>query len=125
MTLLKDMFLVCAMFLLCINIVFSQSSFSNLSEEEKIEFKENMEELVDELQLSEEQKPEFISISKKYGVQLLELKGSDASRMSKYRKMKSITKSRNREMKDLLSGAQYDIYLDKQKQMQKKMASRN
>jgi len=84
-----------------------------------------MKAMVKDMQLDESQKPVFLSISKKYGHHLMELKDSKKSKWSKYRKMKSLIKSRNKEMKKLLSNEQYKIYLDKQKEMQKKMSAKN
>ena len=41
--------------------------------------------------------------------------------MSKYKKVKSIRKNKDAEMKHLLSKDQYKVYLEKQEEMQKKM----
>ncbi len=122
---LKNMFLICAMLFFCMSLGFAQSPLSNLSEEEQIEAKENFKEMVNAIQLEKEQKSEFISISEKYGSQLMKMKESNAGKFSKYRKMKSIVKSRNQEMKKLLSSEQYKIYVEKQEEMQKKMAAKN
>ncbi len=122
---LKNSLLLCALLFFCTNFVFAQTPLSNLTAEEKIEMQENFKAMVDALELSEEQKPEFISISKKYGNQLLDLKNSDAYKMTKYRKMKAIVESRNQEMENLLSQEQYKMYLEKQEQLHKKRSSKN
>jgi len=122
---LKNNFLLCALLFFCTSFVFSQTPLSNLTEEEKVEMEEDFKEMLNALHLSDAQKPEFISISKNYGNQLFALKESDAYKMSKYRKMKSIVKSRNQEMENLLSAEQYKIYLEKQEQIQKKMSAKN
>ena len=73
---------------------------------------------------SEEQKPQFEEITKKYAKQMKAVKDSDGSRMSKYRKVKSIRKNKDAEMKRLLSKDQFNVYLEKQKEMRKKMKAR-
>jgi len=44
--------------------------------------------------------------------------------MSKFKKVKSIRKNKDAEMKTLLSKDQYKVYLEKQKEMKKKMKER-
>ena len=73
------------------------------------------------LDLTEQQKPQFIEISQKYGQQFKELKNSSESRLSKYRAYKSIQKNKNKEMKTLLDSKQYKVYLEIQKEVQKKI----
>ena len=76
------------------------------------------------LQLSETQKPKFEEITKKYAEQMIALKESDGSRMSKYKKLQSIHENKNAEMKSLLSKDQYKVYLEKQEERLKKMKER-
>ncbi|WP_459212233.1 hypothetical protein [Aquimarina rhabdastrellae] len=78
-------------------------------------------EYIERLALEEHQRDPFFEISKKYGTQLRSLKNSSQSRFSKYRAYKEIQKNKNREMKTLLSSHQYEVYLDIQKEVQKKM----
>ncbi len=78
----------------------------------------------DRLNLTENQKPKFIEITKKYTTQLKDLKNSSKSRFSKYRAYKKIQKNRNKEMKDLLTSEQYKVYLEIQKEVQKKLKER-
>ena len=92
-----------------------------MSQEQQAEMKKNMEEFVKVLGLSEDQKPEFGAITKKYAKQMVALRDSEASKMQKYKKLQSISKNRNAEMKEILSKEQYDAYVEKQKEMQKKM----
>ncbi|MEM9919046.1 MAG: sterol desaturase family protein [Bacteroidota bacterium] len=99
----------------------AQDRLANLSEEQKTEMRKNMENHIESLQLTEEQRPEFVAISKKYGNQMLALKESDMSKLSKYRKMKSIGKSRNKEMKKLLTKEQYELYVERQEEAREKM----
>lgn len=112
-----------ALFLLSLNAS-AQNNNSIFTEEEKGEMKKDMIVFVQSLELTEEQKPDFFSISKKYGAQMLALKDSDTSKFRKYRKVKSINKSRNKEMKKLLSKEQFKIYSTKQKEMQKEVKAK-
>ncbi|MDY8134311.1 hypothetical protein [Aquimarina sp. 2201CG5-10] len=73
------------------------------------------------LDLTEEQKPHFVEISRKYGYQLKKLKNSSESRFSKYKAYKTIQRDKNNEMKALLSSKQYKVYLNIQKEIQKKV----
>ncbi len=110
-----------ALFLLGANTSFAQSQKTELSDEQKEELTQNMEEFLEVLNLSEEQKPEFEAITKKYAEQMKAVKEDGGSNFSMYRKVKSIRKNKNSEMKKLLSEDQYEIYLEKQEEMQKRM----
>jgi hypothetical protein len=55
---------------------------------------------------------------------MIAVKDSGGRRMSKYKKMKSIRKNKDAEMKDLLSKGQYKVYLEKQEEMKKNMKER-
>ena len=92
-----------------------------ISEEQKVKMKAQLTEYFEKLNLSETQKPKFKEITKKYAIQMKDLKDSDKGRLSKYKEYKSIKKAKNKEMKTLLSQDQYDIYEEIQKEMQQKM----
>jgi len=117
---LKILPLFFALFLIGTNATFAQSKAAHLTEEQKEKIKENVQAYATALQLSEEQKPEFEEITKKYAKQMIALRDSNSSRMSKYKKMKSIRKNKDAEMKSLLSKDQYKAYLENQEEMQKK-----
>jgi len=119
-TLFKSLFAL-SLCLFCFSPSFGQTSAEGLSDEQKTELQEGIQSLVVSLELTEAQKVDFTQISEKYGPKLLALKESDASRFSKYRQFKSISKSRNKEMKKILSKDQYALYLEKQQEMQEKM----
>ena len=110
-----------AIFLIGTNTTFAQSKAANLTEEQTEKIKKNLEEYATALHLSEEQKPKFEEITKKYAKQMIAVKDGGGRRMSKYKKVKSIRKNKDAEMKRLLSKDQYKVYLEKQKEMQKKM----
>ena len=113
-----------ALFLMGTNTTFAQSKVANLTEEQKEEIKKNLEAYAVALNLSEEQKPKFKEITKRYAKQMIAVKDSGGRRWSKYRKVKSIRKNKDAEMKSLLSKDQYTVYLGKQEEMQKKMKER-
>lgn len=81
------------------------------------EFTESFE----KLNLTESQKETFIKTSKRYANELKTLKNSSKSRFSKYRTYKDIQNRKNKEMKALLSSQQYKVYLEIQKDVQKKI----
>ena len=124
MKLLKILSLFFALFLIGINTNCAQSRATNLTEEQKEEIKKNLEAYAAALHLSEEQKPKFEEITKKYAEQMKAVKDSDGRPMSKFKKVKSIRKNKDADMKSLLSKDQYKVYLEKQKEIQKKIKER-
>lgn len=110
-----------ALFLVGANTSFAQSQATKLTDEQKEQMAQNMEEFQKVLNLSEKQKPEFEAITKKYAGQMMALRDGGGSKYSKYKKVKSISRNRNAEMKKLLSKEQYEAYLEKQEEMQEKM----
>lgn len=105
--------------LLVSTIAFAQDR--TLTEAQKEQVKEQLEQYFEKLDLSEAQKPRFEEITKKYALQMKALKTSNKSRFAKYRENKSIKRSKNKEMKIVLSAEQYKIYEETQKEIQKKM----
>ena len=103
---------------------FAQSQAAQLTAEQKETMQESITAFQDVLSLSSEQKPEFEAITMKYAKQMIAVRDSDDGNFKKYEKVKSIRKKRNAEMKQLLSPDQYEVYLDKQEEMQKKMKAK-
>lgn len=124
MKVLKILSLFFALCLMGTNTTFAQSRAANLTVEQKAQIKQNVEAYAVALQLSETQKPKFEEITKKYAKQMKAVKDSGDRPMSKYKKVKSISKNKDAEMKSLLSKDQYKVYLEKQEEMQKKMKER-
>ncbi|MDP5158281.1 MAG: hypothetical protein NWQ07_06870 [Flaviramulus sp.] len=91
------------------------------TEEQKAQMEAQLTTYFEKLNLSEEQKPKFEEITKKYGKQLMDLKESNKGRLAKYKEFKAINENRNAEMKPLLSREQYDSYQEIQEEMQQKM----
>jgi len=113
-----------ALFLFGINTTIAQTKANNLSEEQKEEIKRNLEEYAATLSLSDDQRSKFEEITKKYAEQMQALNNGGGRKLQKYKKVKSIRKNKNAEMKMLLSKEQYKVYLDKQEEMRNKMKQR-
>jgi len=124
MKVLKILSLFFALCFISTNTTFAQSRAASLTEEQKEEIKKNLEAYAVALDLSEEQKPKFEEITKKYAKQMKAVKENSGRRMSKFKKVKSIRKNKDAEMKTLLSKDQYKVYLEKQKEMKKNMKER-
>lgn len=101
--------------------VASYAQERQLTEEQKEQVKEQLEQYFEKLDLSEKQKPKFEEITKKYALQMKTLKTSGKSKFAKYKEYKSIKGSKNKEMKALLSAEQFKIYQETQKEIQKKI----
>ena len=119
MKLLKVFSLLFALFLIGTNTTFAQSRANDLSKEQKEEIKKNIEEYASALDLSEDQRPRFEEITKRYAKQMKAVKDSGGRRMSKFKKVKSIRKNKDAEMKTILSKDQYKVYMEKQEEMKK------
>jgi len=71
----------------------------------------------EKLDLTEEQKPKFKEITKKYAHQIRTLKADDVKKkLAKLKEFKSIIDSKNKEMKTLLSSEQFKVYKETQKE---------
>ena len=122
---LKILSLLFALFLIGTVTTQAQNKRAELTKEQKEELAKNMEDFFALLNLTEEQKPEFEAVTKKYAEQMKAVKDGGGRRYQKYKKVKSIWESKNKEMKKLLSEEQYVVYLDKQEEMQEKIKERN
>lgn len=105
----------------CSNYSVAQEESTTSQENQEQEINKNLDEFAQLLSLTEEQKPQFKAISKKYLAKMMKVRDSDQGKIGKYKKVKSIRKKRNAEMKELLSEEQFKLYKEKQKELQKKM----
>jgi len=121
---LKVLPLFFVLFFIGINTSYAQSKADNLADEQKEEIKKNLEEFAAALDLSDDQRPKFEAMTKKYAEQMQTVKNGDGRKLQKYKKVKSIRKNKDAEMKALLSKDQYKIYLEKQDEMKTKMKQR-
>ncbi|MDD7886935.1 hypothetical protein [Flavivirga sp. 57AJ16] len=92
-----------------------------LWEEQKAQMETQLATYFEKLDLSEEQKPKFEEITKKYGKQMMKLKENNKGRLAKYREYKSILENKKKEIKDILSNAQYEIYEETQEEIVQKI----
>ncbi len=97
---------------------------ANLTDEQKEALMANQESYLKELNLTEEQKPQVDQINKEYISGLKELKNSGGSRMQKYRKIKSLSSERSRQMKAVLTPEQFDIFEKHQEELKKEFKAR-
>ncbi len=120
----KTLALFFALFLIGTNITCAQSKTAKLTEEQKEEVTNNLEEYAVALDLSEDQRPKFEEITIKYAEQMIAVKNGGGRKLQKYKKVKSIRENKDAEMKILLSKDQYKVYLEKQEEMKKKIKER-
>lgn len=123
MKLLKILSLASALVLFGTHVSLAQAN--ELIEVQKTEMAKAMQEYAEALSLSDEQKPEFQAIMKKYLPQLKAVKDSGEGKFQMYKKVKAIRKDQNAEMEQLLSEEQYEAYLEKQEEMQERMRAKN
>jgi len=77
---------------------------------------------LEKLDLTEEQKPKFKELTKKYALKIKTLKANNVKKkLAKLKDFKSIIDSKNKEMKALLSVEQFKIYKETQKERLKRM----
>ncbi|WP_299556011.1 hypothetical protein [Seonamhaeicola sp.] len=98
---------------------------NELTEAQSTQMETQIKAQSEKLDLSEDQKKTYEDITKKYGLEMINLKESGKGRLSKYKAYKSIIENKNKEMKALLSEEQYATYEEIQEEMQKRMKKRN
>ncbi|MEL6836514.1 MAG: hypothetical protein AAFP77_26175 [Bacteroidota bacterium] len=120
----KNFILSLGLFAFATTASFAQTQAPEASSEQKEQMAQAMETFVEALNLTDEQKIEFKAISSKYNEQMMAVRDSDMSNMKKYREVKAIRSARNAEMEELLTEEQYEIYLEKQEEIQQQMKER-
>ena len=89
------------------------------------ETRERIEKYFNELDLSEEQKPQFSEITRKYAVQMMEVKDNTVkSRYEKYKDIKNIQSKKDKEMQVLLNKDQYATYKEVQEEIREEFRAR-
>ena len=112
--------ITCTVLILILSLSFvasAQTAGTKSTEEQKKEMKAKMEAFETELKLTAEQQPKFEEINSQFFEEMAKLKQDDGSRLTKYRKLKAVTKDRNEKMKDLLTAEQYKMFQAHQKEM--------
>ncbi|AXY73293.1 hypothetical protein D3H65_04555 [Paraflavitalea soli] len=90
---------------------------SKLTEEQKKEFKEKQEAYKAKLNLTEDQATKMEAINMTYLEGLSALKQSSGSKLSKYKKFKSLNNERDAQAKKILTEEQYKLFKQQQKEM--------
>ena len=124
MKLSKELWLFIALLLVGITNINAQTKRENLSDEQKEEIKKNVEAYATSLHLTATQKTEFEAITRKYAKQMQVVRNSGGHKFKKYRKLKSIRKNKDKEMKPLLNPEQFKTYLEKQEERKQQMKAR-
>ena len=120
----KKLWLFIALLLVGITNINAQTKRENLSDEQKEKIKKKAEEYAASLHLTNVQKTEFEAITKKYAKQMKAVRDSGGGKFKKYRKLKSIRKNKDKEMKQLLNQEQFKTYLEKQEERKKQIKAR-
>ena len=124
MKLSKNLWLFIALLLVGFTNINAQTKRENLSAEQKERMEANVEEYANSLNLTAIQKPEFEAITKKYAKQMIAVRDSGEGKFKKYKKLKSIRKNKDKEMKQLLHPEQFKTYLEKQEERKTQMKAR-
>lgn len=90
---------------------------SRLTEEEKAEARVRYETYQERLNLTEKQSEKVEEINMIYFEGLSELRKSNKTRLVKYREWKTLSKTRDKEMKTVLDDQQYEAYKEFQAEM--------
>lgn len=107
------------------NTTSSIAQDNQLSPKQNEMMKTQIEIYFDKLELTDEQKPKFEAIIKRYALQFVQLKESNEGRLSKYKTYKTLNENRIEDMKAILSKSQFEDYLVLQKQVQQQMIQKN
>ncbi len=106
-------------YLLCICGAIAQPQME-LSPEIRKKFVEDQTAYFAKLDLSDHQKRGYEEITRRYDKQLLSVEWSALNAPAKRKRTKSLNKRKNTEMKVLLTGDQYKLYLKRQKEIREK-----
>lgn len=111
------MFFLTAIFLLVFTSVHSQKKEIPAAEERSAKLTEWMK---TNLQLTDEQVPKVHDINLKYANKMDDLQGSSMDKRDKMMAMKNEDKSKDQELKQVLTNSQYQTYLAKKDEIKKK-----
>ena len=100
------------------------SAQSKMTEEQKKEAKAKYQAYKEKLNLTEDQSKKVDAINAPWLEGIAALKNSDASKMAKYKKLKSLNTERNKKMKEVLTKDQFKIYKQQQSEMKEEFKQR-
>lgn len=96
--------------------------YAQTREEDEM-YREMINTQISQLQLEGKTKEDFVAVSDRYFRRLLEIRESEASKVSKYSELLAMKKDKNREIEALLTEEEYSIYLELQAENRKRMKS--
>lgn len=113
-------------FSLVLTAILSAGAFaqSKMTDEQKKEAKARYEQYKQKLNLNDDQSKKVDAINTTYFEGIGELKNSNASKLSKYRKFKSLSSDRDKKMKAVLTKEQYKTYKEQQEQRKEEFKQR-
>jgi Spy/CpxP family protein refolding chaperone len=100
------------------------SAQSKMTEEQKQQAKDRYQAYKKELNLSEDQSKKVDAINTTWFEGIAELKKSGASKMTRYKKFKSLNAERDKKMKEVLTKEQFKIYKQQQEERKEEFKQR-
>lgn len=97
---------------------------NKMTDEQKQEAKARYEQYKQKLNLTDEQSKKVDAINATYFEGIAELKKSNASKLSKYRKFKTLNADRDKKMKEVLTKEQFKIYKQQQEERKEEFKQR-
>lgn len=97
---------------------------SKMTEEQMKKAKARYEQYKQKLNLTNDQSKKVDAINTTYFEGIAELKKNDASKLSKYRRFKSLSSDRDKKMKEVLTKEQYKIYKQQQEERKEEFKQR-
>ncbi|UOB16833.1 hypothetical protein [Abyssalbus ytuae] len=111
-------------FLFTLLLLVSYNMFSQGTADNGDMYTEFLTNQTEEIGLQDEKKDKFIEISQKYFEKSAEVRNSDESRFSKFKKFKSISNEKDNELKTLLSEEEFKKYKSIQQENRKLLKER-
>jgi Spy/CpxP family protein refolding chaperone len=118
---MKKLLVIVSFMLIAAGTGYSQSK---MTEEEKEEAIARHQAYMEKLNLTEEQKPKVEEINMTYFEGLSSIKKTNGSKLEKYRSFKSLSSTRDEEMKKVLTKEQYTIYKENQQEQRENFKER-
>lgn len=107
-------------FLLSCTVVMAQNE-EEMHAEKKESMNKEMEAFMDDLNLDDAQRAEFVALNDKYRTKIKSVKSSDADKETKKTEVMALKEQHNAEVKALLTEEQYEQYQMHKKKKKEKM----
>lgn len=121
---MKKIIYIAVMLVLVMLAANQASAQSKMTEEQKKEAKAKYQAYKEKLNLDEEQSKQVDVINTTWFEGIAELRNSNASKMTKYRKFKLLNADRDKKMKAVLTKDQFRIYKQQQQEMKDEFKER-